>query len=77
MPDQRLIADDEGRVLIEFNGGGELELCPGYSHTACIAEVLEPPELNVKSNVTSEKCASFTGAKKRKKKSRQAQQRDC
>jgi len=45
MPDQQLTADDEGRVIIEFNAGGELELVSWILSYGMHAEVLEPPEL--------------------------------
>jgi proteasome accessory factor B len=45
MPEQKVTADHEGRVTVEFEAAGEKELVSWILSYGAHAEVLEPPEL--------------------------------
>ena len=45
MPEQRISADAEGRVVVEFEAAGQMELVSWILSYGIHAEVLEPPEL--------------------------------
>jgi proteasome accessory factor B len=72
MPEQKITSDADGRVIVEFQAAGQMELVSWILSYGIHAEVLEPPELRkeVKRQV-KEMREMYRGKEKHEKPSKQ------